>query len=44
MSAVPVAPGIDIWRSCRFVGGIWTDCLVVFGDFFPVNLGLIIAD
>ena len=22
VSAVPVGPGIDIWRSCRFIGGI----------------------
>ena len=22
MSAVPLGPGIDIWRSCRFIGGL----------------------
>ena len=22
VSAVPFGPGIDIWRSCRFIGGL----------------------
>ena len=46
VSAVPVGPGIDIWRSCRFIGSMFrffTGCLVVFGGLFLIGLGLTIA-
>ena len=31
VSAVPFGPGIDIWRSCRFIGcGLFACCRVVW--------------
>ena len=29
VSAVPFGPGIDIWRSCRFIGALCSSCGVV---------------
>ena len=46
VSAVPFGPGIDIWRSCRFVGALmrsFAPCLVVLVGLSLVLLGLIIA-
>ena len=46
VSAVPVGPGIDIWRSCRFIGGIFRFLDRLPGGlrrFIPVILVLIIA-
>ena len=32
VSAVPVGPGIDIWRSCRFIGALMRSlCLLPGG-------------
>ena len=43
VSAVPFGPGIDIWRSCRFLGPFFVHflcCLVVLVGFF---LGVLVA-
>ena len=40
--AVPFGPGIDIWRSCRFLGAIFRAlCLLPggLGRFLPGNIG-----
>ena len=42
VSAVPVGPGIDIWRSCRFLGSIlrFLDTLPGgLGRFLPCRIG-----
>ena len=42
MSAVPVGPGIDIWRSCRFIGALMRSlCLLPGGlrRFVPCSIG-----
>ena len=42
MSAVPFGPGIDIWRSCRFIGVMMRSlCLLPGGlaRFVPCFLG-----
>ena len=42
VSAVPFGPGIDIWRSCRFLGAILRAlCLLPggLGRFLPGNIG-----
>ena len=32
VSAVPIGPGIDIWRSCRFIGALMRSlCLLPGG-------------
>ena len=47
VSAVPVGPGIDIWRSCRFIGAMMRSlCLLPggLGGLYLALLVLIIAD
>ena len=47
VSAVPLGPGIDIWRSCRFLGALMPSlCLLPggWGDLSPAPLVLITAD
>ena len=42
VSAVPFGPGIDIWRSCRFIGAIMTSlCVLPVGldRFVPCCIG-----
>ena len=42
VSAVPFGPGIDIWRSCRFIGAIMRSlCLLPsgLGGFVPCSVG-----
>ena len=42
MSAVPFGPGIDIWRSCRFIGALMRSlCLLPggLGSFVPCSVG-----
>ena len=42
VSAVPFGPGIDIWRSCRFIGAIMRSlCLLPggLGRFVPCSIG-----
>ena len=42
VSAVPFGPGIDIWRSCRFIGATMRSlCLLPggFGRFVPCSIG-----
>ena len=42
VSAVPFGPGIDIWRSCRFVGALMRAlCLLPggLGRFVPCSIG-----
>ena len=42
VSAVPFGPGIDIWRSCRFIGVLMRSlCLLPGGlrRFFPCSVG-----
>ena len=46
VSAVPFGPGIDIWRSCRFLGAIFRAlCLLPggLGRFLPGDIGLIMV-
>ena len=42
VSAVPFGPGIDIWRSCRFIGALMRSlCLLLggLGRFVPCSIG-----
>ena len=42
VSAVPFGPGIDIWRSCRFIGALLrSPCLLPggLGRFVPCSIG-----
>ena len=42
VSAVPFGPGIDIWRSCRFIGAVMRSlCLLPggLGRFLPCSIG-----
>ena len=42
VSAVPFGPGIDIWRSCRFIGAMMKSlCLLPggLGRFVPCSIG-----
>ena len=42
VSAVPFGPGIDIWRSCRFLGALMVSlCLLPggLGRFLPCSIG-----
>ena len=42
VSAVPFVPGIDIWRSCRFIGALMRSlCLLPggLGRFVPCSIG-----
>ena len=42
VSAVPFGPGIDIWRSCRFIGAMMRSlCLLPggLGRFLPCSIG-----
>ena len=42
VSAVPFCPGIDIWRSCRFIGALMRSlCLLPggLGRFVPCSVG-----
>ena len=42
VSAVPFGPGIDIWRSCRFIGALMRSlCLLPggLGRFVPFSVG-----
>ena len=42
VSAVPIGPGIDIWRSCRFIGAVMRSlCLLPGGleRFVPCSIG-----
>ena len=41
VSAVPFGPGIDIWRSCRFIGTLRSLCLLPGGlrRFVPCSIG-----
>ena len=42
VSAVPFGPGIDIWRSCRFIGALMRSlCLLPggLGRFLPCSTG-----
>ena len=43
VSAVPFGPGIDIWRSCRFIGAMTRSlCLLPggLGRFVPCSIGV----
>ena len=43
VSAVPFGPGIDIWRSCRFIGALMRSlCLLPGGLRRFVPLGFVI--
>ena len=42
VSAVPFGPGIDIWRSCRFIGSLFKSlCFLLggLGRFVPCSIG-----
>ena len=43
VSAVPFGPGIDIWRSCRFIGALMRSSLLAaswrLGRFVPCSSG-----
>ena len=42
VSAVPFGPGIDIWRSCRFIGAIVRSLCLLPGElvrFVPCSIG-----
>ena len=39
VSAVPLGPGIDIWRSCRFIGGLTCALPGGLGRFLPCGIG-----
>ena len=42
MSAVPFGPGIDIWRSCRFIGAMMRSLCMLpggLGRFVPCSIG-----
>ena len=42
MSAVPFGPGIDVWRSCRFIGALMRflcSLLGGIGRFLPCSFG-----
>ena len=42
VSAVPFGPGIDIWRSCRFIGALMRSLCLLPGElvrFVPCPLG-----
>ena len=42
MSAVPCGPGIDIWRSCRFIGALMRSLCSLpggMGSFIPCRIG-----
>ena len=42
MSAVPFGPGIDIWRTCGFIGALVSSlCLLLggLGRFVPCSIG-----
>ena len=43
VSAVPFGPGIDNWRSCRFIGALSVCCLVVLVGLYLALLVLIIV-
>ena len=42
VSAVPCGPGIDIWRSCRFIGAVMRSLCLLLGElgrFVPCSIG-----
>ena len=39
VSAVPFGPGIDIWRSCRFIGALMRSLCFLPGRFVPCSIG-----
>ena len=42
MSVVPFGPGIDIWRSCRFIGAVMRSLCMLpggLGRFVPCSIG-----
>ena len=42
VSAVPLGPGIDIWRSCRFLGALMRSLCLLHGGlrwFVPCSIG-----
>ena len=42
VSAVPFGPGIDIWRSCRFIGAMMRSLCMLsggLGRFVPCSIG-----
>ena len=42
VSAVPFGPGIDIWRSCRFIGSVMRSLCFLpggLGRFVPCSIG-----
>ena len=42
VSAVPFVPGIDIWRSCRFIGAMMRSLCLLHGGlgrFLPCSIG-----
>ena len=42
VSAVPFCPGIDIWRSCRFIGAMMRSLYLLpggLGRFVPCSIG-----
>ena len=42
VSAVPLGPGIDIWRSCRFIGAMMRSLCMLpggLGRFVPCSIG-----
>ena len=42
VSAVPFGPGIDIWRSCRFIGALMRSLCLLHGGlrrFVPCSIG-----
>ena len=42
VSAVPFGPGIDIWRSCRFIGALMRSLCFLPGElarFVPCSIG-----
>ena len=42
VSAVPFGPGIDIWRSCRFVGALMRSLCLLPGGFVGSCLALLV--
>ena len=42
VSAVPFGPGIDIWRSCRFIGAMMRSLCLLPGGFVGLYLALLV--
>ena len=42
VSAVPFGPGIDIWRSCRFIGALMRSLCLLPGGLEGLYLALLV--